>query len=63
MSMTNEPAVELTPEPTGGLDAVGASYDSEAENWLTRGIGTFLGLAVSAAAVGGVIGLLHMHGH
>ena len=41
---------------------VDPSIDAEPENWLSRGIGTFLGLAISLAAVGGVVGLLLMHG-
>ena len=54
-----EPAVESRTEMRPGL---ASSYDSEPENWLSRGIGIFLGLAISAAAVGGVIGLLHLGG-
>ncbi len=61
MSMTNGQA-EIAGEPVIERPEMKSSYDLEPENWLSRGIGIFLGLAISAAAVGGVIGLLHLGG-
>ena len=64
MSTSQEGTAKLPSEPVTAMEAaVGSSYNNEPENWLSRGIGIFLGLAVSAAAVGGVVSLLHMHVH
>ena len=38
-----------------------SGYDSEPENWFSRGLGIFLGLGVSLAAVAGVVSLLLKH--
>ena len=53
-ALPEAPSAELLPREGGP--------DRDPETFMTRAIGTFLGLAVSAALIAGLIGLLHLAG-
>ncbi len=62
METTDAQAEIASPNGLTRPDMQSSIYDPDPENWLSRAIGIFLGLAISAAAVGGIIGLLHLGG-
>ena len=62
MSIVTSPETALPEAPSSELSQRDGGLDRDPENFMTRAIGTFLGLAVSAALIAGLIGLLHLAG-